>query len=136
MAITYPLIEFGTGVYATDTGLVGGSRVICEIDGLEGFLLTDNIGIQRAVDGTVNTQYQAVKDERVVIRFPLITTTRFGAIKTVIQNAVTGNTTHALNITGDLGTFTFTAKPGGISARTSILSGYVAAVEIISYCTD
>lgn len=134
--ITYALVEFGSGVYATDTGGSSGTRIISDIEGLEKFQLTDNIGITRALDGTVHSQFQAVKDEQVIIRFPLILVTSFDAIRDVIQTAVTGNTTHPLNITCDLGTFTFTAKPGGITVKPSILSGKVADFGVTSYCTD
>lgn len=136
MAITFALIELGSGVFATDSGLTGGDRLISEIDGLEKFQLTDNVGITRALDKTVYSQYQTIKDELVVIRFPLVPTARFDALRDVIQTAVTGLTTHALNITCDLGTFTFTAKPGGITVKPSILSGFVSDFVISSYCTD
>jgi hypothetical protein len=137
MAITYPLLKFGS-VYATDTGLVGGTRYISEIDGLDQFQVTDKIGTTAALDLTRYSQYQAVKDGLVVVRFPLQETADFTAIKGVIQTAITGLTTFTLDITCELGTFTFTAKPAEdpVKPQLSILTGKVAAVEFRQYCTD
>lgn len=134
----YPLLEFGSGVYATDTGGSGGVRYISEIEGLENYQVSDNIGSIRALDGTIYSQLQAVKDVLVTITFPLIDTTKYGAIKTVIQTAITGATTFTLNITSDMGNFTFTAKPAenAVSIEQSILSGKVVNFRIRAYCTD
>lgn len=134
MAITYPLIEFSSGVFATDTGLVGGSRFLCSIEGL--YAITEEIQSIRALDRTVYNQYQAVKDTLITIVFPLIDTTRGDAIRDVVQGAITGNTTYTLNITGDLGTFTFTAKPAPTTFQQSILPGKWADFRIQAYVTD
>lgn len=134
MAVTYPLIEFGSGVYATSDGTSTGSRSICTVEGL--YALTENIGSERALDGTIYNQYQTVKDTLVTITFPLITTTRGDALRDVVQAAITGSTTYALNITADLGSFTFTAKPGSVTFEQSVLSGYWANLVISQYCTD
>lgn len=133
MAITYPLIEFGSGVYATDTGGVGGNRMICIIDGLN--IVAEEIGGITAIDGSRYAQYQTAKP-LVTITFPLATTARFDAIRDVVQAAITGNTTFALNITGDIGTFTFTATPNSCTAVPSILSGYVSNFVVSAYCVD
>ena len=138
MSVLYPLIEYGSGVYATSDGLIGGDRCISEITGLEVYQLAETVGTQRALDGTIYSQYQTVKDTLITIRFPLMTTARYDALRDVVQAAITGNTTYALNITSDMGNFTFTAKPAEnpISISQSILSGYVANVEFRQYCTD
>jgi hypothetical protein len=133
MAITYPLIEFGTGVYATDTGLVGGNRMICSIEGLN--IVAEAIGGITAIDGTRYAQYQTLKP-LVTITFPLATTARFDAIRDVVQNAITGNTTFALNITGDIGSYTFTATPDSCTAEPSILSGYVSNFRVSAFCVE
>jgi hypothetical protein len=134
MAVTYPLIEFGTGVYATSDGTNTGSRAICTIEGL--YPITETIQSIRALDGTIYNQYQAVKDTLVTIIFPLITSTRGDALRDVVQTAISGNTTYALNITGDLGTFTFTAKPSSVTFEQSILSGYWSNLRISQFVTD
>jgi hypothetical protein len=131
--ITYPLIQFGT-VYATDDNLSTGTRYICEVDGLPA--LTDAIGGTKAIDGTFYPQYQALKDIEVTVKFPLIDTTKGDAIRDVVQAAITGSTTYALNITSDLGTFTFTAKPKSVTFDQSILPSKWANLTIVSYCTD
>lgn len=131
--ITYPLIQFGS-VYATDDNLSSGTRYISTIEGL--YALTDNVGVQRALDGTIYNQYQAVKDVLIAVTFPLIDTTKGDAIRDVAQAAIAGLTTYALNITSDLGTFTFTAKPGSVTFEQSILSGKWSSLRITQYCTD
>ena len=138
MSVTYPLIEFGSGVYATSDGTNTGSRAICNIEGLAAYQLTDNVGSQRALDGTIYNQYQAVKDVPISITFPLMDTTRYDAIRDVVQAAITGLTTFTLNITGDLGTFTFTAKPqpNPIGVEQSILSSKVANFTVRAFVTD
>ena len=133
MSITYPLIQVGT-VFCTDDNLSTGTRYIVEVEGL--YALTDTIQSVRAIDGTIYNQYQAVKDVPITVRFPLIDETKGDAIRDVIQTAITGNTTYALNITSDLGTFTFTAKPGSCTFEQSILPDKWANLEILSYCTD
>jgi hypothetical protein len=131
--ITYPLIQFGS-VYATDNNASNGIRYISNIEGL--YALTDNVGTQRALDGTIYSQIQAVKDVEIIITFPLIDTTKGDAIRDVVQAAVTGNTTYALNITSDAGTFTFTAKPNTCTFEQSILSGKWSNFRISQFCTD
>lgn len=134
----YPLIEYGSGVYATSNGTSGGDRYISEIEGLEAYQLAEVVGTNRALDGTIYSQYQTVKDTLITISFPLMETSRFDAIRDVIQAAITGNTTFTLNITSDMGNFTFTAKPAEnpIELSQSILSGKVANVAFRQYCTD
>jgi hypothetical protein len=131
--ITYPLVQFGS-VYATDDNLSSGNRYICTVEGL--YALTDLTQSIRAIDGTIYNQYQTVKDVEIVVRFPLIDTTKGDAIRDVVQNAITGATTYALNITADLGTFTFTAKPGSVTFEQSILPGKWANLVITQFCTD
>jgi hypothetical protein len=133
MALTYPLIQIGT-VYATDDNLSTGTRYIAEIEGL--YALTDLIQSTRAIDGTIYNQYQTVKDVEITVRFPLIDSTKGDAIRDVVQAAITGSTTYALNITSDLGTFTFTAKPKSVTFEQSILPSKWANLTIVSYCTD
>ena len=131
--ITYPLLQFGT-VYATEDNLSSGTRYICTVDGL--YALTETIQSVRAIDGTIYNQYQTVKDVPIKITFPLIDSTKGDAIRDVVQTAITGNTTYALNITSDLGTFTFTAKPGPVTFEQSILPGKWLNLQITAYCTD
>lgn len=131
--IVYPLVEFGSGIFATDTGASTGNRMICEITGLN--VIAEEIGGITALDGTRYAQYQTAKP-LVTITFPLATAGRFDAIRDVFQTAVTGNTTFTLNITGDIGTYTFTATPDSCSASPSILSGYVSDFTISAFCTD
>ena len=133
MSVTYPLIQFGS-VYATSDNNSSGTRYISNIEGL--YALTDNIGVQRALDGTIHSQYQTVKDTEIKIRFPLIDATKGDAIRDVVQAAATGLTTYSLNITADLGTFTFTAKPGPVTFEQSILSGKWANFTVTAYVTD
>lgn len=133
MAVTYPLVQVGT-VYATDDNLSTGDRYICEIEGL--YALTDLVQSIRAIDGTIYNQYQTVKDVPVTVRFPLIDTTKGDAIRDVVQGAITGSTTYALNITADLGTFTFTAKPGSVTFEQSILPSKWANLVLTQFCTD
>lgn len=139
--ITYPLIKFGSSLYATSDNTSTGTRYICTISGLDQFQLSDRVGTQAALDGTRYVQYQAVKDALVTITFDGpggIDTTKADAIRDVIQTAVTGATTFSLDITADLGTFTFTAKPAEncITAEQSILSGKLANFTVRCYCTD
>jgi hypothetical protein len=131
--ITYPLIQFGTE-YCTDDNLSTGTRYICEVEGL--YALTDLVQSTRAIDGTIYNQYQAVKDVEVTVRFPLIDSTKGDAIRDVVQAAITGATTYALNITSDLGTFTFTAKPKSVTFEQSILPDKWSNLTLIQYCTD
>jgi hypothetical protein len=131
--ITYPLIQFGTE-YCTDDNLSTGTRYICEVEGL--YALTDLVQSTRAIDGTIYNQYQTVKDVEITVRFPLIDSTKGDAIRDVVQAAITGSTTYALNITSDLGTFTFTAKPKSVTFEQSILPSKWANLTIASYCTD
>ena len=133
MAITYPLIQIGS-VYATIDNLSSGTRYISQVEGL--YALIDNVQSSRALDGTVYNQYQTVKDVPVTITFPLIDSTKGDAIRDVVQAAITGDTTYALNITADLGTFTFTAKPGSVTFEQSIIPSHWANLRILSYCTD
>lgn len=138
--ITYPLIQYGSGpgVYATDDNTNTGMRYIAEVDGLEVFALTDNVGTQRALDRTIYSQYQPVKDELVVVRFPRSDIAKWDAIRDVIQAAVTGLTTFTLNITTDEKAFTFTAKPAEepIKYRIVNLPNKFEVVEFRQYCTD
>ena len=137
MAITYPLIQYST-VYATNDNLSSGTRYIAIVEGLENYQLAENVGAVRALDRTIYNQYQAVKDVPITITFPRIDTTKYDAIRDVIQAAITGNTTFALNITGDLGTFTFTAKPqpNPIGVAQSEQSGYVEQFVTRLFVTD
>lgn len=133
MSVVYPLLEFGSGVYATSTGGSSGNRLICTVEGLN--IVAEEIGGISALDFTRYAQYQTAKP-LVTITFPLITTARFDAIRDVVQTAITGNTTFTLNITADLGTFTFTATPNECTAEQSILSGYVSNFRVSAYCVD
>ena len=137
MALAYHLIKFGT-VYATDNNLVGGTRYISSIEGLDDYQLTDTVQNTRALDLTVYNQYQAVKDMPISVVFPLIDTTKYDAIRDVIQAAITGLTTFALEITGDAGTFTFTAKiaQNPIEFDVSNLPGKLANVRFNLLVTD
>lgn len=137
MAITYPLIQFGS-VYSTADNLSGGTRYIVVIQGLDGYQLTDNVQAIRALDGTIYNQYQTVKDVPITITFPRIDTTKYDAIRDVMQAAITGETTFALNVTGDMGTFTFTAKPqpNPIGVEQSEQSGYVENFQLRLYVSD
>ena len=94
MAITYPLIQYGS-VYSTDDNLSSGTRYIAIVEGLENYQLAENVGATRALDGTIYNQYQAVKDVPLTVTFPRIDTTKYDAIRDVIQTAITGNTTFA-----------------------------------------
>jgi hypothetical protein len=135
MAITYPLVKYGASLYATSTGLVGGTRYICTIEGLN--LLTEKVGGISALDLTRYPQYQTAKP-LVSITYPLMDTAMFDSIRDVVQAAITGSTTFAWDITCDLGTFTFTATPAedAVTAEQSILSGYVADFTVRAYCVD
>ena len=133
MAITYPLLEFGSGVYATSTGGVGGDRLICTVEGLN--VVAEEIGGISALDFTRYSQYQTAKP-LVTVTFPLVPVARFDAIRDVVQAAMAGNTTYAFNVTADLGTFTFTATPDSCTAEQSILSGYVSNFKVSAYCVD
>ncbi len=133
MSVTYPLIEFGSGIFATDTGGTGGNRLICEITGLN--IVAEEIGGITALDFTRYAQYQTAKP-LVTVTFPLVPTARFDAIRDVFQAAMTGNTTYAFNVTADIGTFTFTATPNSCTAEPSILSGYVSNFQISAFCVD
>lgn len=106
--ITFPLIQYGS-VFSTDDNLSTGTRYIVIVEGLEAYQLAEAVGAERALDGTIYLQYQTLKDVPITITFPRIDVTKYDAIRDVIQTAITGNTTFALNITGDMGTFTFTA---------------------------
>lgn len=131
--ITYPLIQFGS-VYATSDNTNTGTRYISQIEGL--YALTDTIQSIRALDGTIYNQYQAVKDTLITITFPLIDSTKGDAIRDVVQAAITGATTYALNITADLGTFTFTAKPGNVTFEQTIVPSHWANLKIEAFVTD
>ena len=134
---TYALIQFGS-VYATDDNTSSGSRYISTIEGLEAYQLTDNVQAIRAIDGTIYNQYVTVKDLPIAVTFPLMDVAKYDAIRDVIQAAITGLTTFALNITADAGTFTFTAKPDSnpISFQTTNLSGKLANVTFRCLVTD
>lgn len=131
----FPLVQFGS-VYLTDDNLSTGTRYIASVDGLAKFALTDNIGVQRALDGTVYSQYQPVKDEEVVIRIPRMDFAKLDAVRDVINTAIAGSTTYALNITENGESFTFTAKPGGLTYDDTLLADKVENVAITQYCTD
>jgi hypothetical protein len=138
MAITYPLTKFGASLYATSTGLIGGDRYICTIEGLDAFKVTDQVNVVRALSNKAYIQYQAILDMPVSITYPLMDTTTGASIIAVVQAAITGLTTFALDITGDAGTFTFTAKPAEnpISFEQSIISGMWSNFTVRANCTD
>lgn len=135
--ITFPLIQYGS-VFSTDDNLSTGTRYIVIVEGLEAYQLAEAVGAERALDGTIYLQYQTLKDVPITITFPRIDVTKYDAIRDVIQTAITGNTTFALNITGDMGTFTFTAKPqpNPIGLVQSEQSGYVENFQTKLYVTD
>lgn len=133
----FPLVEFVSGmtsVFLTSDNTSTGTRYICSVEGLEKFALTDNIGIQRALDGTVYSQLQPVKDEEVIVRIPRSDFAKFDAIRDLINGAI--STTYSLNITQNGESFTFTAKPGGVTYKPTILVTTVEDVAITQYCTD
>ena len=137
MAITYPLIKFGS-VYATEDNLSSGNRYIATVEGLEQYQLTDAVNVSRALSNKAYIQYQTIQDVPISVLFPLIDTTKYDAIRDVVQAAITGLTTFTLDITGDLGTFTFVAKPNVncIQVEQSILSGKVANFRVNCLVTD
>ena len=138
MAITYPLIKFGASLYMTNDNLSTGTRYIAEVSGLDAFKVTDQVQVTRALSNKAYINYQTIQDMPVEIVFPLIDTTKGAAVIAVIQAAITGLTTFTLDITGDAGTFTFTAKPDEdpISFEQSILSGKWANFTVRALCTD
>ena len=135
-SIGYPLIKFGASTYLTDDNLSTGDRYIASVDGLDKLALTHNIGTTRGIDGTVYPQYQAVKDTEIVVRVPRMDFTKCDAIRDIINTAIAGNTTYALDITVNGESFTFTAKPGGVTYSMGEVADHVEDVEITQFCTD
>lgn len=133
--ITYPLIQFGT-VFLTNDNLSTGIRYIAFVDGLDDIALTDNIQIIKALDGTVFSQFQPVKDTLITVRVPRMDFAKFDAIRDVINAAIAGSTTFNLNITANGEAFTFTAKPGGITYEPTIIANMIENVAFSQYCTD
>jgi hypothetical protein len=135
MSLSFPLIQLG-GVYLTDDGLSTGTRYIAEVEGLDAQALTHTIQTTRAIDGTIYSQYQAIKDMPLKIRIPRMDFAKFDAIRDAINTAIGSSTTYALNITANGESFTFTAKPGGLTYKASILANVVEEVEIDQFVTD
>lgn len=135
MALTYPLIQFGS-VYATSDNTNTGTKYIAEIEGLDVLALTHTIQSIKAIDGTVYNQYQGVKDDLIVVRFSRMDFSKFDAIRDVINTAIAGATTYTLNITVNGESFTFTAKPAGITYKGAPLATTVEQVEFRQYVTD
>lgn len=137
MAITHPLILVGS-VYATHNNLIGGTRYISGVSGLDAFKVTDRVQVTRALSFKAFNNYQPIQDMPVEIIFPLIDATKGAALIVPIQAAITGLTTYTLNITADAGTFTFAAKPAEnpVSFNQSLLSGYWVNFTIRANCTD
>jgi hypothetical protein len=136
--VAFPLIKFGASLYMTDDNLSTGNRYIATVEGLDAFKVTDQVNVVRALSNKAYNQYQTILDMPVSITFPLIDTTKGAAVIAVVQAAITGLTTFALDITGDAGTFTFTAKPDEdpISFEQTILSSKWANFTVRCLCTD
>lgn len=135
MSITYPLVQYG-GVYLTDSGLVGGVRYISEFEGLDAIALTHTIQTVRAIDGTIYSQYTAVKDTELIHRIPRIDFAKFDEIRDVINTAIAGSTTYALNITANGESFTFAAKPVSVTYTATVLADMVEDLEIRQFVAD
>ena len=138
MAVNFfNLIQFGDTLYITSTQGSGGVRYISEVSGTDVFEF-DTIGNDlTALDGTVYTQAIAIIDAPITIRFPLLETSMRDAIKAVIQNYQSNPIPFTLGLTGDPGTYTFTAKPAGkpLEYPGTFQNGKLKDVQVHLYVT-
>jgi hypothetical protein len=125
----FNLVKFGSNVYATEDNLSTGTRYITRVTGTNALQLDSHIGSLNSLSNVAYMQYSERNDVPIDVEFPLIDAAKFEAIKDVFQAAVTALTTFALEIDGDPGTFTLTAKPVAIEHDGNFQNGKLVNVK-------
>lgn len=104
------LIQIGNE-YLTDDTSSTGDKAINTIAGMDKFGIGQAAGHNKALDGTVYTQFQAIKDAEVTISVPKMESSVYDAIRDVFTAWIATPTDFTFNVTGVPENFSGTAKP-------------------------
>ncbi len=96
----WPLIQINS-TYLTDSGMVGGTRYIANVEGLDALALDDSVMVDKALSGLPKFQTtELLLGLPITIRFPMILSSTHTAMVAIIQAYHTSSTAITLTVSG------------------------------------